>query len=151
MNTPRTPRGALQLSRRNPTVCWTPTRGSRSGADERYLSNIRQRTEATFQLRERQAEGVSPSLHSYHEPRRHCESLDEEIDRVQRVRALLTGPTAPLKRGLAPKRRKVSAVELRKDAADERDAADRRLEDHKRSCAVCQEAIRLFQISHKKS
>jgi hypothetical protein len=34
--------------------------------------------------------------------------LDEEIDRLQRVRALLTGQTAPLKRGLP--RKKVSAV-----------------------------------------
>ena len=34
------------------------------------------------------------------------------------------------------------AVELRKNAVDERDAADKRLEDHKRSCPVCREAIR---------
>jgi hypothetical protein len=42
------------------------------------------------------------------------------------------------------------AVELRKNATDERDAANERLEDHKQSCPVCREAIRLFQISHKK-
>jgi hypothetical protein len=41
------------------------------------------------------------------------------------------------------------ALEIRKDAADERDAANKRLEDHKRSCPVCNEATRLFQISHK--
>jgi hypothetical protein len=29
------------------------------------------------------------------------------------------------------------AVELRKNAADGRDAANRRLEDHKRSCIIC--------------
>jgi hypothetical protein len=29
------------------------------------------------------------------------------------------------------------AVELRKKAADERDAANKRLENHKRSCLVC--------------
>jgi hypothetical protein len=38
----------------------------------------------------------------------------------------------------------------RKDAADERDSANKRLEDHKRSCAVCEEATRLFQIFTKK-
>ena len=40
-----------------------------------------------------------------------------------------------------------TALEIRKDAADERDAANKRLEDHQRSCPVCREAIRLFQIS----
>ena len=34
------------------------------------------------------------------------------------------------------------AVELRKNAVDEKDATDKRLEDHKRSCPVCREAIR---------
>jgi hypothetical protein len=29
------------------------------------------------------------------------------------------------------------AVELRRDAADERDAANKRMEDHKQSCPVC--------------
>jgi len=33
------------------------------------------------------------------------QSIDEEIDRLERARALLTGQTSPLKR---PKRRKVS-------------------------------------------
>jgi hypothetical protein len=33
------------------------------------------------------------------------------------------------------------ALKIRKDAADERDAAYKRLEDHKRSCPVCREAI----------
>ena len=40
------------------------------------------------------------------------------------------------------------ALEIRKDAADERDAANKRLEDHKQSCPVCREAIRLFQNPH---
>jgi hypothetical protein len=35
--------------------------------------------------------------------------IDEEIHRLQRVRALLTDQTAPLKRGFPPRRRKVSA------------------------------------------
>ena len=30
-----------------------------------------------------------------------------------------------------------SALELRKNAADERDATNKRMEDHKRSCPVC--------------
>ena len=30
-----------------------------------------------------------------------------------------------------------SAMELRKNAADERDAASKRMEDHKQSCQVC--------------
>jgi hypothetical protein len=30
------------------------------------------------------------------------QSIDEEIDRLQRLRALLTSHTAPLKRGFAP-------------------------------------------------
>jgi hypothetical protein len=30
-----------------------------------------------------------------------------------------------------------SALKYRKNAADERDAADKRLEDHKQSCRVC--------------
>jgi hypothetical protein len=33
------------------------------------------------------------------------QSIDEEIDRLQRVRALLTGHTAPLKRGFPPPER----------------------------------------------
>jgi tRNA U54 and U55 pseudouridine synthase Pus10 len=41
-------------------------------------------------------------------------------------------------------------LEIRKYVADERDAANKRMEDHKRSCPVCGEAIRQFQISHKK-
>jgi hypothetical protein len=43
------------------------------------------------------------------------------------------------------------AVELRKDAADERDAANKRMEDHKLSCSVCREGTRLFEISHRGS
>ena len=35
--------------------------------------------------------------------------IDEEIHRLQRVRALLTDQTAPLKRGFPPRRRKFSA------------------------------------------
>jgi hypothetical protein len=42
------------------------------------------------------------------------------------------------------------ALEIRQHAADERDAADKRLEDHKRSCPVCREAIRQFCNPHKK-
>jgi hypothetical protein len=40
------------------------------------------------------------------------QSIDEEIDRLERARALLTGQTSPLKRGLpvTPGRRKVSAA-----------------------------------------
>jgi hypothetical protein len=30
-----------------------------------------------------------------------------------------------------------SALKYRKNAADERDAADKRLEDHKQSCRIC--------------
>jgi hypothetical protein len=43
------------------------------------------------------------------------------------------------------------ALEIRKEAADERDAADKRLEEHKRTCQVCREAIKQFQNPHKKS
>jgi hypothetical protein len=42
------------------------------------------------------------------------------------------------------------ALEIRQHAADERDAADKRLEDHKRSCPVCREAIRQYRNPHKK-
>ncbi len=42
------------------------------------------------------------------------------------------------------------ALELRKDAGDERDAANKRLEDHKRSCPVCREAIRQYRSPQKK-
>jgi hypothetical protein len=38
------------------------------------------------------------------------------------------------------------ALEIRKGAADERDAANKRLEDHKRICPVCREAIREYRI-----
>jgi hypothetical protein len=38
-------------------------------------------------------------------------------------------------------------LEIRKYVADERDAANKRVEDHKQSCPVCREAIRHFQIS----
>jgi hypothetical protein len=41
------------------------------------------------------------------------------------------------------------ALEIRKDAADERDAASKRLEDHKRSCPVCREAIRQYRSPYK--
>src|SRR5580704_11866208 len=41
------------------------------------------------------------------------------------------------------------ALEFRKDAADERDAANKRLEDHKRSCPICREAIRQYRSPHK--
>jgi len=41
------------------------------------------------------------------------------------------------------------ALEFRKNAADERDAAKRRLEDHKRSCPVCRKAIRQYRSPHK--
>ena len=44
-----------------------------------------------------------------------------------------------------------SALSYMKNAEDERDAADKRLEDHKRSCPVCREAIRQFSNLHKKS
>jgi hypothetical protein len=39
------------------------------------------------------------------------QALDEEITRLEKARALLTGHTAPLKRGMSPMsgRRKVSA------------------------------------------
>lgn len=36
--------------------------------------------------------------------------IDAEIVRLEQIRALLTGHTAPLKREPAPKRRKVSAA-----------------------------------------
>jgi hypothetical protein len=39
---------------------------------------------------------------------------------------------------------------FRKLAADERDATNKRLEEHKRSCPVCREAIRQLQNPHKK-
>jgi hypothetical protein len=42
------------------------------------------------------------------------------------------------------------ALERRKDAADERDAAYKRLEDHKRSCLVCREAISQYRNPYKK-
>ena len=42
------------------------------------------------------------------------------------------------------------ALEIRKDAADERDAANKRMEDHKWSCPVCREAFRQFQNPNKK-
>jgi hypothetical protein len=41
------------------------------------------------------------------------------------------------------------ALEIRKDAADVRDATNRLLEDHKRSCPVCRAVIRQFQNPHK--
>jgi hypothetical protein len=41
-----------------------------------------------------------------------------------------------------------TALEIRKDAADERDAANKRLEGHKRSCPVCREAIREYRNPH---
>jgi hypothetical protein len=47
------------------------------------------------------------------------ESIDEEIDRLQRARSLLTGHTAPLKRGFPPseqdsptRKRRISAEGL---------------------------------------
>ncbi len=47
------------------------------------------------------------------------QSIDEEIDRLQRVRSLLTGHTAPLKRGFPPneqdsptRKRRISAEGL---------------------------------------
>jgi hypothetical protein len=43
-----------------------------------------------------------------------------------------------------------TGLERRKDAADKMDAANKRLEDHKRSCAVCKETARQFQNPHKK-
>ena len=43
------------------------------------------------------------------------------------------------------------ALEFRKMAADERDATNKGLEDHKRSCPVCREAIRQLQNPHKTS
>jgi uncharacterized protein (DUF934 family) len=43
------------------------------------------------------------------------------------------------------------ALEIRKDAADERDAANKRMEDHKWSCPVCREAFRQFQNPNKKN
>jgi hypothetical protein len=41
------------------------------------------------------------------------------------------------------------ALEIRKDAADARDATSKRVEEHKRSCPVCRAAIRQFQNPHK--
>lgn len=38
------------------------------------------------------------------------------------------------------------AVELRKKAADVRDAADKRMEDHKRSCPVCKDNSRKLHL-----
>ena len=48
--------------------------------------------------------------------------IDEEIDRLQRARALLTGHTAPLKRGAAPapKRRTMSPEGRARVAAAQR-------------------------------
>jgi hypothetical protein len=43
------------------------------------------------------------------------------------------------------------AMEFRKEAADERDAANKRMEDHKLSCPVCKGAVQQFQISRKKA
>jgi hypothetical protein len=51
--------------------------------------------------------------------------LDEEIDRLQRAGALLTGQTAPLKRGQAPKHRKVSAESRARMAAAQRERRKR--------------------------
>jgi len=43
-----------------------------------------------------------------------------------------------------------SALEIRKNAADERDATNNRMEDNKLSCPVCKGGVQQFQISHKK-
>jgi hypothetical protein len=45
------------------------------------------------------------------------QSLDEEIDGLQRARALLTGQTAQLKRSENPKRRNISAESRARMAA----------------------------------
>jgi hypothetical protein len=51
--------------------------------------------------------------------RRHLQSSDEEVDRLQRVRSLLIGHTVPLKRGFPPsehnsptRKRRISAEGL---------------------------------------
>jgi hypothetical protein len=41
-------------------------------------------------------------------------------------------------------------MEIRNEAADERDAADKRMEDHKLSCPVCKGAVHQLQIYRKK-
>jgi hypothetical protein len=41
------------------------------------------------------------------------QSIDEEIDRLQRLRALLIGHTAPLKRGMPAQERKPVSAESR--------------------------------------
>jgi hypothetical protein len=43
-----------------------------------------------------------------------------------------------------------TSLERRRDAADEMYVANKRLEDHKRSCPVCKEATRQFQNPDKK-
>jgi hypothetical protein len=42
------------------------------------------------------------------------------------------------------------AMEIRKEAADERDTAHKRMEDHKLSCPVCKAGVQQFQLSRKK-
>ena len=55
------------------------------------------------------------------------QSIDDEIDRLQRVRSLLTGRTAPLKRGFPPseqdsptRKRRISAEGKARMAAAQR-------------------------------
>ncbi len=125
----------------------TPRRFTRLQA--RYLSNIIKRTEGTFQCRELRAESVSmehPTVvvldaamlcPEYKRLRTEYEAALQQWGSV-----LLAQHAGPLIGDVQ------SGLRYRKYAADERDAANKRLEDHKRSCAVCNEAIRQF---HKKS
>jgi hypothetical protein len=67
-----------------------------------------------------EASGAPESIISGMDADAIIQAIDEEIDRLAKTRALLTGHTAPLKRGLARTTQRVAAQKRRQISAEGR-------------------------------